>query len=356
MEQDVPKLSRLIEIFRMSDQEEQKHQSSGTAVTPKQVEHQTVQHQDTRCCFRNVDGKQCPCDRVGVLKCCSRHQCTYLVDNKERCTNCCDYRYQTYCILHGPRCRCEYTDSRNVRCYNTVYFQYHKNGYVYCQMHQCKYGGCCSFIDSESSELQLCRFHYQHTIFCHYIRDNGQQCRHILDNLSLKSFTSSFPVSLILSSELSNSDDLSYNSGSTVTAESDQSQTDPKPLILANPNFCSEHLCRVPNCSNPIRSDKCQWCLNHSSQCHFILQNGQTCPNYTYFTHQYCQSHRCQWINGLIDQNYPCYHPIVEKPDCQKYCAYHYELHVFIKREYLQTQTETQTQTQAQRQAQVQTC
>jgi len=173
-----------------------------------------------------------------------------------------------------------------------------------CSRHICRYGGCYNIIVNQKNKW-LCQEHInsekpvnapvswnfeQPEYYCVYIDRNDQKCNHLTD----KSFYLN---------------------------------------IFEPQGICQRHMCqffeRDPSgwsCYYPIKDDFSRYCVNHSSQCTYIIsiESGQTCQNECQSDEDACFTHRCK--------EYRCTNKVVDLED--KVCEYHRSINNFLLYEF----------------------
>ena len=87
--------------------------------------------------------------------------------------------------------------------------------------------------------------------------------------------------------------------------------------------LCTTHICRYfdimdpesPSCQQFIKDNHSVYCVNHSSQCHFIIEPDHRCPYECSIDAEGCDLHQCGEPYCLRQ-----YHTTIPK----KMCHYHF--------------------------------
>jgi len=293
------------------------------------------------CSFENTKGDRCTERATEHSATCDRHRCTFILENGSRCAKVNDCNYDGYCERHGSLCRCVHSNDIGERCKGTVYFNYHKNRYIFCDKHNCASFGCRNHVDDNTKHL--CESHYNLLPICLHKNVDGHRCDEMIDD----------PYSELSKEEIVTSDDRSKDN----VLRHDQH------------NYCVRHHCAIDGCYKHITSDKSYWCSEHSTRCEHVDCDNKRCTNYirvgckrndvtksiereckTYESYcklmnsimencgkklNLCDEHRCHWTGDMSDRMQRCVREIVIDEDCSLYCKKHYEIYKFRKYEYI---------------------
>lgn len=270
------------------------------------IEDMMMEHEkddDNRCNFVNTIGIRCSNKRQPTMKCCSRHQCTFMLDKVNRCKNVTNCNYPDYCAKHGKQCTCEHREPDGTKCNRTIYFHFHKYGSIFCSMHQCSVNSCINEISD--IEHRLCAPHHDMAQFCEYVSENGVKCNEILN----------YHITV---------------DERRIGYHSDKEQR----------KYCGKHTCQIAKCTNCVRNNTTPWCTQHSRQCEFEYK-GVQCSNFGMIRNKdtkdkcICPHHKCHWKGDLTDEQYGCNECAVHIDGCEIYCAKHYDMYIFRKFEYI---------------------